>query len=717
MNTDTNRQQTTRTIQIYDTTLRDGTQGEGISFSLQDKLHIAQRLEEIGFDFIEGGYPLSNAKDAEFFQQIRKFNLGNSQVCAFGMTRRRGMKVQDDPGMKALVAAGTSVFTIVGKTWDFHVTKILHVSLEENLAMIGESIEFLARHGRVIYDAEHFFDGWKANPEYAAKTMHAAASAGAIHLTLCDTNGGTMPEEIAAIVAQARQAVADFDVTIGIHSHNDCELAVANSLAAVDAGAVQVQGTINGLGERCGNADLISVIANLALKKHGYKVLGGRTLESLTELSRYVYETANLHLRNNQPFVGQSAFAHKGGMHVHAVNIGQQLRAHRSGTGRQRAADPGQRAIGPLEHRCPHRQAQSGRKPPTDGRDPRRSRRPGKPRLPVRSGRSVVRSVGPASGRHVPAALRQPPSTAWSPAIAMPRDTTSYRSDRQAAGRRATVPRSGRRRRPGECPGRRAAKSARTGLSFALGHAAGRLQGPRRQLRSRHRGVDPRDHREHRRATNLGHGRRQRKRHRGQLERTGRCIEYKLYKDGAKQAKGNQPMSTEGSADQAMGNRFDFATAAEQIIARWDEARLLPRRPSTRTRKPFTIVIPPPNVTGALHLGHALNNTLQDILIRMKRMQGFNTLWMPGTDHAGIATQAVVERRLFEEEKKTRHDLGRERLVERIWEWKEQYEKRILGQLKQMGCSCDWERTRFTLDEQLRRGRARRRSSTCSRAA
>lgn len=309
-----------RNIEIYDTTLRDGTQGEGISFSLQDKLNIARRLAEIGVDYIEGGYPLSNQKDAAFFEQVRKLDLGDSQVCAFGMTRRRSFKVQDDPGMKALVAAQTPGYTLVGKTWDYHAIHILNVSLEENLDMIGESTEFLARHGRVIYDAEHFFDGWKANAEYSAKTLRAAASAGASYLVLCDTNGGSLPEEIAELVEQARAAVADFDVNIGIHCHNDSELAVANSLAAVDAGACQVQGTINGIGERCGNVDLIAVIANLALKKRGFSVLGGRSLESLTELSRYVYETANLQWRGNQPFVGQSAFAHKGGMHVHAIN-------------------------------------------------------------------------------------------------------------------------------------------------------------------------------------------------------------------------------------------------------------------------------------------------------------------------------------------------------------------------------------------------------------
>lgn len=311
----------TRDIAIYDTTLRDGSQGEGISFSLQDKLMIASRLAEFGVDYIEGGYPLSNEKDVAFFAKARQLNLGSSRICAFGMTRRRGMKADDDPGMKALLAADTPVCTVVGKSWDFHATEVLSVTLQENLDMIGESVEFLAKHCEVIYDAEHFFDGFKANPVYASQAILVAAKAGAKWIALCDTNGGTLPEEIAKIVVAARDAIAGFPaVQLGIHCHNDGELANANSLAAVDAGCNQVQGTINGLGERCGNADLISAMANLAFKKKGYRVLGGRSLSHLTELSRFVYETANLQLRNNQPFVGQSAFAHKGGMHVHAVN-------------------------------------------------------------------------------------------------------------------------------------------------------------------------------------------------------------------------------------------------------------------------------------------------------------------------------------------------------------------------------------------------------------
>ncbi|TWU49638.1 citramalate synthase [Rubripirellula reticaptiva] len=319
---------TDRTIQIYDTTLRDGSQGEGVSFSLQDKLNIARRLAEIGIDFIEGGYPLSNEKDVAFFQQIRKDNLGDTKVCAFGMTRRRSMKAADDPGMKALVAAETPCITLVGKTWDYHATDVLNVTLDENLAMIGESAEFLGRGAEVIYDAEHFFDGYNANPKYAIETLRAAAAAGAKYMVLCDTNGGTLPEQVAEITRAAIEGTKDYGVQIGIHTHNDGELAVANSLAAVDAGATQVQGTINGIGERCGNADLISVMANLALKKKGYRVLGGRDMKHLTELSRYVYETANLQWRGGQPFVGQSAFAHKGGMHVHAINKASKTYEH-----------------------------------------------------------------------------------------------------------------------------------------------------------------------------------------------------------------------------------------------------------------------------------------------------------------------------------------------------------------------------------------------------
>lgn len=304
-------------IAIYDTTLRDGSQGEGVNFSLQDKLLITRRLDELGVDMIEGGYPLSNPKDAEYFRRVRDLDLSVAQVSAFGMTRRRDVAAEDDLGMKALSAAGTSVVTVVGKSWDLHAREVLGVSLEENLRMIADSVAYLAAEiDEVVYDAEHFFDGFKRNPDYALSTLQAAADSGAGWVVLCDTNGGALPEEVAHAVREVRRAVA---VPIGIHTHNDGDLAVANTLAAVREGALQVQGTINGIGERCGNVDLCAVIANLALKYSDYELLRPDSLIHLTEISRYVHETANMNFRPGQPFVGSSAFAHKGGMHVHGV--------------------------------------------------------------------------------------------------------------------------------------------------------------------------------------------------------------------------------------------------------------------------------------------------------------------------------------------------------------------------------------------------------------
>ncbi|MGZ0173992.1 MAG: citramalate synthase [Planctomycetales bacterium] len=305
-------------IQTYDTTLRDGSQGEGVNFSLQDKLQIARKLDELGFDYIEGGYPLSNPKDEEFFQRAADSDWKHAKVAAFGMTRRRGIGAEEDIGMCALRDSKAPVITVVGKTWDLHVNEVLRVDEEENLAMIRDSVAFLVAEGReVIYDAEHCFDGLRANQEFALKTLKAAEEAGASLVCMCDTNGGRLPEEIAESVDTLR---ATLSIPVGIHCHNDSDLAVANSLAALDRGAVQVQGTINGIGERCGNACLLSVVANLLLKKEGYDALQPGSLEHLAELSRYVYEIANMNFRNNQPFVGISAFAHKGGMHVHAIN-------------------------------------------------------------------------------------------------------------------------------------------------------------------------------------------------------------------------------------------------------------------------------------------------------------------------------------------------------------------------------------------------------------
>jgi 2-isopropylmalate synthase len=304
-------------IHIYDTTLRDGSQGEGVNFSLQDKLLITRRLDELGVDYIEGGYPLSNPKDFEYFQEVRKLSLQHAKVAAFGMTRRKNCHPKDDTCIKALLDSHTPVITIVGKTWDFQVKEVIGTTLEENLRMIADSIAYCKEQGReVMYDAEHCFDGFKHNPEYALRTLEAARNAGASVVIMCDTNGGTLPEEIGASVRQVKEALPG--VAIGIHCHNDCDVAVANTLAAIAQGATQVQGTINGIGERCGNVDLISVIANLAFKR-GYDVLRPESLRLLTETSRYVYEIANMNFRPGQPFVGTSAFAHKGGMHAHAV--------------------------------------------------------------------------------------------------------------------------------------------------------------------------------------------------------------------------------------------------------------------------------------------------------------------------------------------------------------------------------------------------------------
>jgi 2-isopropylmalate synthase len=304
-------------VLLYDTTLRDGAQTEGISFSLDDKLLIARRLDQLGVHYIEGGFPISNAKDETFFKTLAAQPLPHARVAAFGMTRRAGTTAGKDAGLQSLLAAETPVCTIVGKTWDFHVLKALRVALDENLAMIADSVGYLKpRRREVIFDAEHFFDGFKDHPDYALRCLRAAADAGADWLVLCDTNGGSLPEDIAAITASVAAALPA--AALGIHCHNDAGLAVANTLAAVRAGCTQVQGTVNGLGERCGNADLGVCLANLQLKM-GCQVLPADRLRRLTEVSRYVYEICNMNLDPRQPYMGASAFAHKGGMHASAM--------------------------------------------------------------------------------------------------------------------------------------------------------------------------------------------------------------------------------------------------------------------------------------------------------------------------------------------------------------------------------------------------------------
>ncbi|HUV05271.1 MAG TPA: citramalate synthase [Armatimonadota bacterium] len=303
-------------IWIYDTTLRDGAQGEGISFSVEDKLKVAQRLDEAGIDYIEGGWPGSNPKDVEFFQKVRSLPMAHAKIVAFGSTRRGNVRAEDDSNLQALIESGTPVVAVFGKSWDLHVTDALRVTLEENVEMIYDSIQLLKKHGKeVIFDAEHFFDGFKADPGYALKTLKAAAAAGSDCIVLCDTNGGCVPSDIVIATDAARGEV---DVPLGIHAHNDSEMAVANSIAAVERGAVHVQGTINGYGERCGNANLCSVIPILQLKL-GKSCVPPESLVELTSLSSFVDEIGNVVPNDRQPFVGRSAFAHKAGVHVDAM--------------------------------------------------------------------------------------------------------------------------------------------------------------------------------------------------------------------------------------------------------------------------------------------------------------------------------------------------------------------------------------------------------------
>ncbi len=304
-------------ILIYDTTLRDGTQGEQISFSAEEKLRITQKLAELGVQYIEGGWPGSNPKDMRFFRMAEATRLKTGPLTAFGSTRRANIPPEKDPNLEALLQAQTLAVTIFGKSWDLHVSDILGVPLEENLAMILDSVKYLKSKGKqVFFDAEHFFDGYRANPQYALRAIEAAISGSADIIVLCDTNGGTMVSDVKEIVEVVRKSFPG--MPLGIHAHDDCGLAVANSLAAVEAGATMVQGTINGYGERCGNADLISVIANLELKM-GYRCLDPLKLKQLTEISRYVSEVANVPPLNQRPFVGKSAFTHKGGVHVSAI--------------------------------------------------------------------------------------------------------------------------------------------------------------------------------------------------------------------------------------------------------------------------------------------------------------------------------------------------------------------------------------------------------------
>ena len=301
------------TVQLYDTTLRDGAQQEGISFSVEDKLKIAQKLGELGIDFVEGGWPGSNPKDTEFFAKAQNLRLSHTTLVAFGSTRRSNCGVEEDPNLQALLEAKAKVVTIVGKAWDKQVTQVLETTLEENLSMITDSISYLKPKGlKVFFDAEHFFDGYKGNPKYALEVVVAAAKTGAECLVLCDTNGSALPQKIVEAIKAVQQATP---VALGIHTHNDAELAVANSMAGVEAGVIQVQGTINGYGERCGNANLCSIIPTLKLKM-GVDCVTDKQLSKLSDVSHYISELANMPHYDRLPYVGNEAFTHKGGIHV-----------------------------------------------------------------------------------------------------------------------------------------------------------------------------------------------------------------------------------------------------------------------------------------------------------------------------------------------------------------------------------------------------------------
>ena len=312
-------------IKLYDTTLRDGAQGEGISYSVMDKVRIAQELDSLGIHYIEGGWPGSNPKDMEFYLKMNKKRLKNSELVAFGSTRKAHTKVEHDQNLKAILKSQVKVITIFGKTWDLHVREVLKTTRDENLGMIKDTITFLVSKGLVVfYDAEHFFDAYNANKEYSLRCLLAAQDAGADAVVLCDTNGGTLTSEITRIIKEIRPKIK---VKLGIHCHNDAGLAVANSVAAAEAGVDIVQGTINGYGERCGNADLIPIIANLKIKL-GIDCISGGKLKELTHVSHFVSEISNMRLRNDQPYVGESAFAHKGGVHINAVMKDPQTYEH-----------------------------------------------------------------------------------------------------------------------------------------------------------------------------------------------------------------------------------------------------------------------------------------------------------------------------------------------------------------------------------------------------
>ena len=386
-------------VKLYDTTLRDGMQGQGMSLSAAEKVRMVQALDRLGIHYIEAGFPTSNPKEAELFRLLAEVELESAEVCAFGMTRRRGTSAEDDPALTELAECFAPVCTLVGKTWALHLDKVTKVTAEENLGMIADSVGFLRAAGkRVVYDAEHFFDGWRDDPAYALECLAAAVGAGAENVTLCDTNGSSLPVQVAEATAEVVDAIGD-RAAVGIHAHNDSECAVANSLASVEAGARLVQGTMNGFGERTGNANLVSILPALQLKM-GYECVPAERLRRLTETSHFVDELCNVSPDPDRPYVGRNAFAHKGGMHVAGVqadartfehldpelvgNSREVLISELSGRGLRSHSCRGRR-----DHARRRRRAACGR-PPQGARASR---------IPLRGGRRLIRALAAARGR------------------------------------------------------------------------------------------------------------------------------------------------------------------------------------------------------------------------------------------------------------------------------------------------------------------------------
>ena len=471
-------------VELYDTTLRDGTQMEGISLSVEDKLKIAQKLDELGIHYIEGGWPGSNPKDAEFFVRAQSLKLANARIAAFGSTRRANSRAEDDPNLRALLDARTPAVTLVGKANEQHVRLVLETTLEENLAMIRDSVAFMKAEGKVVFfDAEHFFDGYRDNPEYALACLRAAAEAGADCLVLCDTNGGTVTSEVVAAVAAARGLGA----AVGIHAHNDAGLAVGNSLAAVEAGATHVQGTINGYGERCGNANLISVIATLKLKM-GIDCVSDEQLGHLTEISHYVGEVANMVPDPHAPYVGASAFTHKAGIHVAAVVKHESSYQH---IDPERVGNEKRVLVSELAgyRNVMTKLKEQGFEFSLSSDDAKRLLELVKQMeargLPVRRRRGVVRTAGPPQPARLRGAVRAeglPGRRAASQRAGARRSgRDAGRGGGKGAGRGRDAAHRRRGRWPCERPRPGGAKSAGRILPDARGREAGRLQGAHRR--------------------------------------------------------------------------------------------------------------------------------------------------------------------------------------------------------------------------------------------